>query len=225
MKKILIVLILLIVINLYCEEINDNQLIVKEQIMSIQDNYIFQKGDKITIEVMEHSEFTKDVQILPDGSIEYPIIGRLKVEGMSVSLLRSVIRENLSPYVPIPIVTIYVTSIYGEKLNIIGYVNNPGSYQIYDSLDLIDAIAMAGGLVNIRKVKKVKILRKDGTSINIKMSKIWFSTNMVNASEYKLMLHAGDSLIIPPPIEFNWSMLTAFISLASLGLSVYSVMQ
>ena len=96
----------------------------------IEDEYYLQRGDKIKIEVMEHPEFSKDVQLLPDGTIEYPILGKIRVVGMSVSIFKNVIKDNLKPYVPIPVVTIYVTQIYGERVNIIGYVNQPGSYQI-----------------------------------------------------------------------------------------------
>ncbi|MBT3754984.1 MAG: polysaccharide export protein [Candidatus Cloacimonetes bacterium] len=237
MKKLTLLILIFITLNLLAQgnsgipytkeevpeiinEIESGSITTDEEIENV---YYLQRGDKIKIEVMEHPEFSKDVQVLPDGTIEYPILGKIRVENMSVSIFKNVIKDNLKPYVPIPVVTIYVTQIYGERVNIIGYVNQPGSYQIYKPIDLVDAIAIAGGITNIRKVKYVKIIRRDGIVLNIKLSKIWFSENQMYSTEGRILLKAGDSLIVPPPMEFNWSMISAIVSIISLGITIYTL--
>ena len=112
---------------------------------------------------------------------------------------------------------------YREKIDIIGYVNQPGSYQIYKPIDIVHAVALAGGITNMRKVKFVKIIWKDGTVLNVKVSKIWFSKNTEYSSEKRLLLNAGDNLIIPAPREFNWGMVSAIVSLISVSLSIYTI--
>lgn len=184
--------------------------------------YILQPGDKISIEVMDHPEFSKHLQILPDGSIEYPLLGNLIVIHISSRQLGEIIKTNLEPFIPTPVVSIYITSIYDEKINIFGYVNQPGAYQIFKPIDLIEAFSLAGGIVNVRKVKNVKLIKTDGTVMDIKVSKIWFSGEKYSV-ENKLYLYPGDTLIIPPPFEFNWSMLTAFLTMISIGLSAYTI--
>ena len=150
MKKIIVFLsyILILTILLNAQEIT----ITKEA-----GEYILKRGDRLSIEVMDHPEFTKQARILPDGTIEYPILGNMLVDGLSPKQLGDVIKHNLETYVPIPIVTVYVTEIYGESINIIGYVNKPGTYQIYEPLDIPTALSKAGGIQNIRKVKYIKI--------------------------------------------------------------------
>ena len=218
MKKIIVLLfyILILIILLNAQEIT----ISKEA-----EEYILKRGDRLSIEVMDHPEFTKQVRILPDGTIEYPILGNMLVAGLSPKQLGDVIKHNLEPYVPIPVVTVYVTEIYGESINIIGYVNSPGTYQIYEPLDIPTALSKAGGIQNIRKVKYLKILRKNGEVIKIKLSSLWETEKIIVSEESKLKLYAGDTLIVPPPKEFNWSMLNAFLSIIALSLSIYNTLK
>lgn len=218
MKKIIVLLfyILILIILLNAQEIT----ISKEA-----EEYILKRGDRLSIEVMDHPEFTKKVRILPDGTIEYPILGNMLVAGLSPKQLGDVIKHNLEPYVPIPVVTVYVTEIYGESINIIGYVNSPGTYQIYEPLDIPTALSKAGGIQNIRKVKYLKILRKNGEVIKIKLSSLWETEKIIVSEESKLKLYAGDTLIVPPPKEFNWSMLNAFLSIIALSLSIYNTLK
>jgi len=187
-----------------------------------RDEYLLKKGDKLSIEVMDHPEFTKQVQILPDGSIEYPILGSMRVSEISAHDLSEVIKQSLQPYVTIPIVTVYVTNIYGESINIIGYVNKPGSYQIFESLGLMDALAMAGGIENIRKIKYVKVIRKNGEMMNIRLSDLWEKSTVQTASTDKLLLHAGDNLIVPPPREVNWAKINTIVSIIAASIGIYN---
>ncbi len=210
-KKIMLLLILIFTLSLFAQE----------QLPETNE-YILSAGDRISIEVMDHPEFSKELQILPDGSIEYPILGNLIIADLSSRQLSEIIKNNLEPYIPNPIISVYVTSIYDEKINIFGYVNRPGSYQIFKPVNLVEAFSIAGGIKNVRKVKHVKLIKKDGSIVDIKVSRIWFSSDKIS-TENELKLYPGDTLIIPPPFEFNWSMFSALISLLSLSLSVYQV--
>jgi hypothetical protein len=43
------------------------------------------------------------------------------------------------------------------------------------------------------------------------------------STEGRILLKAGDSLIVPPPMEFNWSMISAIVSIISLGITIYTL--
>jgi len=187
------------------------------------EQYVMKKGDIISIVVMEHPEFTKSsIRVLPDGGIEYPLLGNIKAEGMTVSTLRKLIEKRLLPYVTIPVVTIYVEKIYGHKISIIGYVTSPGEYQIYQPLKLTDALALARGIKNIRDVKELRLIRKNGEIFDVEIRDLWFS-NTIEASDDQLMIFEGDTLVVPPPREFPWHIYTAILATISLAINVYSV--
>ncbi len=187
------------------------------------EQYVMKKGDIISIVVMEHPEFTKSsIRVLPDGGIEYPLLGNIKAEGMTVSTLRKLIEKRLLPYVTIPVVTIYVEKIYGHKISIIGFVTSPGEYQIYEPLKLTDALALARGIKNIRDVKELRLIRKNGEIFDVEIRDLWFS-NTIEASDDQLMIFEGDTLVVPPPREFPWHIYTAILATISLAINVYSV--
>ena len=222
MKKIILLLAISLIIGSFGRLGNSRPETVVDT-AEIQNEYLIQRGDRLSVEILEHPEFSKEIQVLPDGSIEYPILGKITIEGMTISLLKSVIVENLKPYIPTPIVSIYVISIYGEKINIIGYVHKPGRYQIYKPIDIIDAIALAGGMINVRQVKNVKIIRKNGFVININLSNIWFSKKSNQYSKERIMIYAGDNIIVPPPRSINWSAIGVLITAINLVVTVYSL--
>lgn len=187
------------------------------------EQYILQKGDIISIVVMGHPEFTKQsIRVLPDGGIEYPLLGNIKAEGMNITTMRKLIEKRLLPYVTIPVVTIYVEKIYGHKVNIIGYVTSPGEYQIYEPLKLTDALALARGIKNIRDVKEIRLIRKNGEIFDVEIEDLWFS-NTVEASEDQLLIYEGDTIVVPPPREFPWQVYTAILATISLAINVYSI--
>ncbi len=212
MKRNLLFLIILLLIfyNLSSDEVNKNE------------QYFLQKGDKITIEVLDHKQLSKTLTILPDGTIEYPILGNMKIEGLTPSELSEIIKKHLTSYITMPVVSVYVRSIYGNKINVIGYVNRAGSFQIYKPVDIPTALSFAYGIKNIRKVKYIKILRKDGTLITVKLSTLW-KNNKDKKVENKLLLFPGDTVIVPPPKEFNWAMLSSITAALGLIVSVYTV--
>ncbi len=244
MKKLLILIVMLgCLLSLSGQDIYDDSIpmITKDDIIknltstdlepndslsvSLDEQYRLQKGDQISIIVMEHGEFTKKgIKVLPDGGIEYPLLGNIRVENMTVSKLREIIEKKLLPYVTIPVVTIYVDKIYGHKISILGYVNQPGDFQIYESMKLTDALALAKGITNIRDVSIIRIIRVDGEVFNVNIEDIWFSEE-ISEFEDQLIINAGDTIIIPPPREFPWHIYTAVLATLSFMLSVYTALK
>jgi polysaccharide biosynthesis/export protein len=229
MKFFFVILLSIITLHFaFCVENTEANLAdtqTEENTENSEQEYLLKKGDVLDIEVMEHPEFSKEVRILPDGTIEYPILGNMKITEMSPKTLGEIIKLNLEPYVPIPIVTVYVQNIYGEKINILGYVRQPGSFQIYEPIDILDALAIAGGITNIRKVKYIRIIKQNGVAVNVKLSIFWFGGDLGYSVDTKLKLEAGDTLIVPPPADFNWAMLSAIVAVLNFGLSVFLLLQ
>ena len=162
------------------------------------DSYIIQRGDVLDVTVMEHPEFSLgNIIVLPDGYVQYPALGSVQVAGMSSLQLTDSLTHALEKYVVNPMVTIYIRKIQNQQLNIYGYVNKPGQYQIFEKIDLFSAIGLAGGLKSFKKVK----------------------TALVSADTLKVVvpvLNAGDTVYIKEPKEVNWAKLSFFTTLASL---------
>ncbi len=115
--------------------------------------YLFGCGDKMEISVLDEPEMTKEVFVLPDGSINYLLVGRVQAEGKTPNELEATIATLLSKYIKNPKVSIMLKSLnFNESAkfaSIIGAVQKPGKIEINDGERLIDAISKAGGLLYI----------------------------------------------------------------------------
>lgn len=177
-----------------------------------QDNsYVINRGDVLDIVVMEHPEFSlSSLIVLPDGNIQYPGVGSVKVAGMTVQKLTSTMQSKLEKYVVNPVVTVFVRKMGNQMINVLGYVNNPGQFQVYQEIDLLSALSMAGGVKNIDKSKDVIIIRA-----NQKVEKIKIKEYLedVEVSQAVINIYVGDTVYIKEPKDVNWAKLSFFTTL------------
>ena len=79
-----------------------------------------------------------------DGMIDFPILGRIKVAGLSPSELRNEIKEKLEVYIKDPIINIRLKNF---EVTINGEVNRPGTYKVNgERITIMEALGLAGDL-------------------------------------------------------------------------------
>ena len=105
-------------------------------------------GDGIRITVFQNPDLTLETRVGGDGSITYPLIGSIKVGGLTVSRAEQAIASALQNgrFIKHPQVSILVTQIRSHLVSVLGEASHPGSFP----LETFDArvstiIAMAGG--------------------------------------------------------------------------------
>ena len=99
-----------------------------------------------------------------DGYINFPVIGRLKVGGLTKSECENMILEKIRPYMAEtenPVVTVRMSSY---SVSVIGEVARPGSFQVArEKITILEALAQAGDLTIYGVRDKVKLIREDAT--------------------------------------------------------------
>jgi polysaccharide export outer membrane protein len=181
------------------------------------EEYILQPGDVISISVVEHPEFSGRHKIRPDGRINYPVIGEIDVASLTCAQLVKIMQGKLSSYVNNPVVAVSIEDYYSNKIYIIGDVRAAGQYQIYEPIDIIKAIAMCGG-VNNPKIKTVKIIRADGTIINVDTKSIWGTEGKRDSKKY--VLYPGDTMYVPQSFQINWGAIATILGVISIALQI-----
>lgn len=173
-------------------------------------DYIILRGDILDVIVMQHPEFTITSVVLPDGTFQYPGFGSIKVAGMTTQQLKDTLETALHKYVVNPIVTVFVRKMQGQSLNIFGYVNSPGQYQVYDSQELFFAIGLAGGIKDMKKVKKIRIIRS-----NLEIEEFNVRKYLKNNKKVQMpIVGAGDTIyVVEPRRDINWAMISAITTL------------
>ena len=117
--------------------------------------YQIQPGDTLEISVLEDSSLGRTVLVRPDGRISLPLAGSIDVAGRSPEQVEAAIRQRLSrDFVSPPTVTVALAALAppgaaapGETAPIymIGAVASPGRYDVELPIDVLQALALAGG--------------------------------------------------------------------------------
>lgn len=97
-----------------------------------------------------------------DGEIDFPVLGRLKVGGLTKNQAEDLIRKGLKPYLKeTPIVTVRMANY---KISVLGEVARPGSFTVSnEKVNVLEALAMAGDMTVYGVRTDVKLIREDAT--------------------------------------------------------------
>jgi polysaccharide export outer membrane protein len=125
--------------------------------------YKIAEHDELQINVYGEPDLTKTVRVAVDGNISYPLLGRVKVAGLTTQELEDSLSKLLREggYIVNPQVSVYMEKF--STISILGEVRNPGSYELKGKFGILDAVAQAGGFNIDADINNVKILRvQDG---------------------------------------------------------------
>ncbi|WP_036384330.1 polysaccharide biosynthesis/export family protein [Muricauda sp. MAR_2010_75] len=109
-----------------------------------------------------------DYLVDQDGEIDFPVIGKIKIAGLSPEEVRVLLREKLSDYLKDPIINIRLRNF---TVTVLGDVNNPGTYRVEgERITLLEAIGLAGDLTIKGRRDNVMVIRDfDGTKVYTKV--------------------------------------------------------
>lgn len=140
-------------------------------VVGVDSTYLIGAGDVLSISVWKDEALTKDVIVLPDGVISFPLIGLLKAEGKTVAQLKAEIVEKLSQYVTEPVLNVEVKQVNSMLVFVIGRLNMlstvSGRLVLNANANVLQALAMTGGLNPFAKRNSIKIFRQEGGKTRI----------------------------------------------------------
>jgi polysaccharide export outer membrane protein len=167
-----------------------------QQNVAAGESYRIQPGDLLFISVWKEEELQKEVLVRPDGAISFPLAGEINTRNKTVEELRIELTGLLSRYIPDLVVTVSVLEINGNKVFVIGQVNNPGEFIVNPRVDVMQALSMAGGTTPFADLKNIRILRRseDGqTAIRFEYDDVISGRKL----EQNIVLESGDVVVVP----------------------------
>ena len=97
-----------------------------------------------------------------NGIIDFPVLGRISVGGLTKSQCEQLIHDRIKPYLNAsenPVVTVRMSSY---SISVLGEVNRPGSFQVSrEKINILEALAQAGDLTIYGVRERVKLIRED----------------------------------------------------------------
>lgn len=140
----------------------------------VDSSYVLQKGDRVDVKIYPEDEYLKgsEAVISDEGEITLPLLGRIHIEGKTVSQAVDHITDILArDYLNNPQVVIEVLEYQASTFVILGQVLKPGTYNFpagARSITLLQALSLSGGFSDLANMRKIKIMRKStGESINV----------------------------------------------------------
>jgi polysaccharide biosynthesis/export protein len=159
-------------------------------------NYIIGAGDVLDISVWKDAALSKVATVLPDGSISLPLAGQIQAKGKTIAMLQKELVAKIAPYVPNPIITVTVSQANSMIIYVLGKVNSPGRFPLVGNVNVLQALAMAGGLNTFAKSNRIKIFRQIGSETQIFEFK-YDQAARGESLEQNIELVKGDVIVVP----------------------------
>lgn len=160
------------------------------------DTYIIGVGDHVQVSVWKNPDLQAEVPVRPDGRISVPLVGEVRVSGLTPSEVRSLLTESYGQFVTAPSVSVLVTQINSRKVFILGQVQESGAFDIVQPTKLMQALAMAGGFTEFAKTGKIVLLREvNGVKRRWRINLDAIASG--KRPDDNVLLQPGDTIIVP----------------------------
>jgi polysaccharide export outer membrane protein len=166
--------------------------------------YAINAGDEVEIYVWGEERLQRVLRVLPDGTIAFPLVGQLKVQGHLPQDVERMVSERLQPQYrgDVPNVTVSIRNPSGMQISVVGKVRSPGSFTPGRYINVLDAVSLAGGPAEFANLDNVSIIRRQGEKVVMLHSKLG-AVMKVGATTGDLdraniiTLIPGDTVIVP----------------------------
>jgi len=160
--------------------------------------YRVNPGDILQIFVWNEKDLTHEVLVRPDGTISIPLAGQVDAGGLSVIEVEKNLVTALSRYLnDKPTVTVSIKETRGYNIYVIGKVQRPGLFPINQPTDVMQALAMAGGLNPYAAENSIQILRRDNDGIQKAIPFRYSDVKGGDELQTNIPLQSGDIVVVP----------------------------
>ena len=169
---------------------------------SEDDGYLLDAGDRLRVDFFSVPEFTGDYQVLPNGTVNFPQVGAVSLQGRTLRQAAAAISKRFAAVLTRPLVTVSLTTARPVTVAIAGEINRPGSYALpaeAGSPRLTRVLQLAEGVTQAADIDRVQIRRprpfNQGADeiITVSLGQL-LQTGDVRQD---LRLRDGDSILIP----------------------------
>ena len=160
-------------------------------------HYTVKAGDILAIAVWKEPDLTSNaVLVRPDGTFSFPLVGQVDARGKSVQELQGLISERLKKYIADPVVTVSVQEVRGNKVYVIGQVTKPGEFVVNPSVNVMQALSMAGGGTAFASLNNIIILRRSASG---QVALPFHYNDVIHGKDLQqnVELQAGDIVVVP----------------------------
>jgi polysaccharide export outer membrane protein len=155
-------------------------------------------GDQVRITVFRYPDLTTEVRLSENGSITFPMVGEVRLNGMSTEAAASRIAQRLKDgkFLNNPQVQVALLQLRSRQVSVLGDVARPGRYPLEDaSTKITDVIAMAGGMGTLASDIVTVVSTRGGKQVKTDVNVPGIMTG--RQGEKNIDLQNGDTVFVP----------------------------
>ena len=159
-------------------------------------SYKILPGDVLQVSVWKEPDLQLELLVRPDGAVSFPLAGEISTRDRSVSDLQDELKKRLARFINEPVVTVSIKQVLGNKIYVIGQVNDPGEFVVNPQVDVLQALSMAGGTTAFADLDNIRILHRDRgvqTALSFNYKEVIRGRNLAQ----NVMLNSGDVVVVP----------------------------
>lgn len=133
------------------------------------EEYIMTPGDQLQIYVLGHPDISSTranndsaYTVRPDGKLNFPLVGEIDVNGLTVFEFTNLLTKELSEYIINPKITVNVAKLGTTRVFVMGEVSKQGMHELTKSHRVLDALGAAGGFTQKAAKKNIFLVRNAG---------------------------------------------------------------
>lgn len=171
------------------------QTFIRSSDAKVTDSYIVSTGDEITLAVWGYADYNGTFSVSKEGYIQIPEFGRVYVKGLTLGAVKQLIAKRLSSFINPKNTQYEITLNYARNIgvNILGEVNQPGTFQIPAVNSVFNALNAAKGPTYNGSIRNIEV-RRDGKLLRA-FDVYEFLLN--SDSRQNFYLQEGDVIFVP----------------------------
>ena len=161
--------------------------------ISAPTGYVLQPNDQLAVEVFGEDDLRTGGRLNAEGNLSLPLLGSVRLGGLTLAQAVSRITDLYGrDYLVHPKVNVMLIGYAKRRFTVLGQVNRPGSYEMPEGspggIDLLEAVAMAGGYTRIAAPERISVRRQSGSG----------GDQVIKVDAKRLARKGGDTFIIQP---------------------------
>lgn len=150
--------------------------------------------DVLQIDVWKEPQLATTAPVRPDGKVTVPLAGEIQAAGKTAKELEAELAQKFSQRIASPTVTVVVKEINAGRVFVLGEVAKPGAYPMRGAMNVVQVLALAGGLTEFANKSDIVILRRGETGAQQRLS---LNLNDAVKEGYAAELAPGDTVVVP----------------------------
>src|SRR6266513_3689636 len=132
--------------------------------VSAPSGYILSANDQVAVEVFGEEDLRTNGRLNGEGNLSVPLLGSIHLAGLTLTQAATRLTDLYArDYLVNPRVNVMLIGYAKRRFTMLGQINRPGSYEMPDGspegIDLLEAVAMAGGYTRIAAPEKISVRR------------------------------------------------------------------